>query len=191
VVLDWILELYKVITPSRPRGHFGIARSVRLFVRQSVPRPPEICGLRNRPRTDVDQSRFLIGDETILHRRTAIGKGAYRLAPPGGGGRYLVTIITIIIPYSMNCRCAGKEADDFCVSRFSRLRQATDAGGEDHEDRSATTHYHHLPDRPHLRYLRRLVVFTARRYAPLFHPPVSCPILFIFLRFKPPMGFPA
>ena len=89
--------------PSRPRGHFGIARSVRLFVRQSVPwrsclgyrhagclqlshrRPPEICGLRNRPRTDVDPSRFLIGDETILHRRTAIGKGAYRLAPPPGG----------------------------------------------------------------------------------------------------------
>jgi len=188
--------------PSRPRGHFGIARSVRLFVRQSVPwrsclqlshrRSPEICGLRNRPRTDVDPSRFLIGDKTILHRRTAIGKGAYRLAPSSPrGGRYLVTIITIIIQYSVNCRCAGKEADDFCVSRFSRLRQATDAGGEDHEDRSATTHYHHLPDRPHLRYLRRLVVFTARRYAPLFHLPVSCPIFFIFLGFKPPMGFPA
>jgi len=121
------------------------------------------------------------------HRQGSISS---RPLPPGGG-RYLVTIITIIIPYSVNCRCAGKEADDFCVSRFSRLRQATDAGGEDHEDRSATTHYHHLPDRPHLRYLRRLVFFTARRYAPLFHPPVSCPIFFIFLGFKPPMGFPA
>ena len=55
------------------RGHFGIARSVRLSVRWrsclgrrhagclqlSHRRPPEMCGLRTRPRTDVDPPRFL------------------------------------------------------------------------------------------------------------------------------------
>jgi len=35
-------------------------------------RPPEMCGLRTRPRTDVDPPRFLLGSETICHRRTAI-----------------------------------------------------------------------------------------------------------------------
>jgi len=57
----------------RPGGHFGIARSVRLSVpwRSSLGyrhtgclqfshrRPPEMCGLRTRPRTDVDPPRFL------------------------------------------------------------------------------------------------------------------------------------
>jgi len=86
------------------RGHFGIARSVRLSVpwrsclgykhagclQLSHRRPPEMCGLRTRPRTDVDPPRFLdpwtdadglIGGETICHRRPAIGGGgAYRLA---------------------------------------------------------------------------------------------------------------
>ena len=38
-------------------------------------RPPEMCGLRTRPRTDVDPPRFL--------HRTATGVGAYRLAVPG------------------------------------------------------------------------------------------------------------
>ena len=76
----------------RPRGgHFGIARSVRLSVPRrsclgyrhagwlqlSHRRPPGMCGLRTRPRTDVDPPRFL--------DRTAIdgGAGAYRLAAPG------------------------------------------------------------------------------------------------------------
>jgi len=54
--------------------------------------PPEMCGLRTRPWTDVDPPRFLdpwtgadglIGGETICHRRTAIGGRAYRLAAPG------------------------------------------------------------------------------------------------------------
>ena len=58
-----------------PYGHFGIARSVlRLSVpwrsclgyrhtgclRLSHRRPPEMCGLRTRPRTDVDPPRFLL-----------------------------------------------------------------------------------------------------------------------------------
>jgi len=47
-------------------------------------RPPEMCGLRIGPQTDVDPPRFLdpwtdtdglIGGETICHRRTAIGGG--------------------------------------------------------------------------------------------------------------------
>ena len=75
-------------------GHFGIARSVRLSVRPSVcpmaqlprlnniinvrylqlshRRPPLMCGLRIRPRTDVDPPRFL--PPSNCHRR-----GAYRL----------------------------------------------------------------------------------------------------------------
>jgi len=69
-------------------------QSVRLSVRLSVPwrsflgyrlagclqlshrRPPEICGLRTRPRTDVDPSRFL--PPSNCHRRG----GAYRLGDP-------------------------------------------------------------------------------------------------------------
>ena len=60
-------------------------------------RPPEMCGLRTRPRTDVDPPRRLdpwtdadglIGGKTICNRRTAIG-GGYRLAAPPSG-RYLV-----------------------------------------------------------------------------------------------------
>ena len=64
-------------------GHFGTARSIRLSVRPSVPwhsclgyrhagclqlsqrRTPETCGLRTRPRTDVDHCDF-------CHRRPAI-----------------------------------------------------------------------------------------------------------------------
>ena len=62
-------------------GHFGIARSVRL----SVPwrsclqlghrRSPEVCGLRTRPRTDVDPPRFL--------DRAAISGGHIVSPPPG------------------------------------------------------------------------------------------------------------
>jgi len=69
--------------------HFGIARSVRLSVpwrsclgyrhagcmQLSQRRPTKMCGLRTRPRTNVDPPRFL--------DRTAIGVGAYRLAAPG------------------------------------------------------------------------------------------------------------
>jgi len=81
----------------RPTGHLGIARSVRL----SVPwrsclgcryagclplshrrrRPPEVCGLRTRPQTDVDPPRFL--PPSNCHRR------GYIVSPPPG--RYLVT----------------------------------------------------------------------------------------------------
>ena len=65
----------------RPKGHFGIARSVRLSVpwrsclgyrhagclQLSHRRPPEMCGLRTRPRTDVDPPRFL--PPSNCHRR--------------------------------------------------------------------------------------------------------------------------
>ena len=90
----------------RRRGHFGIARSVRLSVpwrscldyrlagclQLSHRRPPETCGLRIRPRTDVDPPRFLdpwtdvdglIGGERICHRRTAIGGGISSGCPRG------------------------------------------------------------------------------------------------------------
>jgi len=80
---------------------FGIARSVRLSVPRrsclgclqlSHRRPPEMCGLRTRPRTDVDPPRFLdpwtdadglIGGETICHRRTAISGGISSRRPRG------------------------------------------------------------------------------------------------------------
>jgi len=76
-----------VIMPSAVSGHLGIARSVRLSVpwrsclgyrhagclQLSHRRPPEMCRLRTRPRTDA---RFL--DPSA---------GAYRLAAPPG--RYL------------------------------------------------------------------------------------------------------
>jgi len=46
-------------------------------------RPPEMRGLRTRPRTDKTDADGLIGGETIRHRRTAIGGGgAYRIAAP-------------------------------------------------------------------------------------------------------------
>ena len=81
--------------------HFGIARSVRLSVplrsclghrhagclQLSHRRPPEMCGLWTRPRTDVDPPRFLIGSETICRRRTAIDGGHIVSPLPG---RYLV-----------------------------------------------------------------------------------------------------
>ena len=64
-------------TEGSPRGHFGRARSVRLFVpwrsigyrhagclQLSHRRPPEMCGLRTRPRTDVNPPRFL--DRTAM-----------------------------------------------------------------------------------------------------------------------------
>ena len=68
-------------------GAFGIARSVRLSVpwrsclgyrhvgclQLSHRRPPEMCGLRTRPRTDVDPPRFL--PPSNCRRR-----GTYRLA---------------------------------------------------------------------------------------------------------------
>jgi len=77
-----------------PRGHFGIARSVRLSVKWrsclgykhagclqlSHRRPLETCGLRTRSQTDVDPPRFLY--------RAAIGRGDIVPPPPG---RYLVS----------------------------------------------------------------------------------------------------
>ena len=79
------------------REHFGIARSVRLSVPRrsclgymhagclqlSHRRPPETCGLRTRPRTDVDPPRFLIGGETIHAAVELPSAGAYRFAAPG------------------------------------------------------------------------------------------------------------
>jgi len=80
---------------SRPTGHFGTARSVRLSVpwrsclgyrrasclQLNHRRPLEMCGLRTRPpRTDVDPPRFL--------DRTAIG-GLHIVSRPSG--RYLVS----------------------------------------------------------------------------------------------------
>ena len=93
-------------------GHFGIARSVRLYVpwrsslgyrhadclQLSRRRPPEMCGLWTRPWTDVDPPRFLdpwtdadglIGGETICHRRTAISGGGISSRRPRPG-RYRV-----------------------------------------------------------------------------------------------------
>ena len=77
------------------RGAVGIARSVRLYVSWSScvgyrhagclqlirRRPPEMCGLRTRPWTDVDPLRFL--------DRTAIGVGGGHIVSPPPGG-YLV-----------------------------------------------------------------------------------------------------
>jgi len=68
----------------RSRGHFGIARSVRLSVpwrsclgyrhadclQRSHRRQPEMCGLRTRLRTDVDPPRFL--PPSNCHRREGI-----------------------------------------------------------------------------------------------------------------------
>ena len=91
----------------RPRGHFGIARSVPLSVpwcsclgyrhagclQLSHRRPPEMCGLRTRPQTDADPPRPLnrwtdadgmIGGETICHSRTAIGRGGILSCRPRG-----------------------------------------------------------------------------------------------------------
>jgi len=54
----------------------GRLRFHRIMVMSlSYRRPPEMCGLRTRPRTDVDPPRFL--------DRTAIGGRAYRLAALG------------------------------------------------------------------------------------------------------------
>jgi len=59
---------------------------------------PEMCGLRTRPRTDVDPLQFLnpwtdadglIGVETICHCQTAIGGGEYRLVAPGAIPRWV------------------------------------------------------------------------------------------------------
>jgi len=72
-----------------PRGHFGIARSVRLSVKWrsclgykhagclqlSHRRPLETCGLRTRSQTDVDPPRFL--------DRAAIGRGISSHRPRG------------------------------------------------------------------------------------------------------------
>ena len=73
-------------------GHFGIARSIRLSVRPSVPqcsclgyrhavclqlshrRSPEMCGLQTKPWTDVDPPQFL--PPSNWHRRGHI-RGRY------------------------------------------------------------------------------------------------------------------
>ena len=91
------------IMPRPCRGHFGIARSVRLSVpwrsclgyrhagclQRSHRRPPEVCGVRICPRTDVDPPRFL--PPSKCHRRGHI------VSPPRG--RYLVfTYAYFLIP---------------------------------------------------------------------------------------------
>jgi len=69
------------VPPPYGRGHQAIQRSVRLSVpwrsclghrhagclQFSYRRPPEMCGLRTRPRTDVDPPRFL--QPSNCHRR--------------------------------------------------------------------------------------------------------------------------
>ena len=72
-------------------GHFGIARSVRLSVpwrsclgcrhagclQISHRRLPKICGLRTRPRTDVDPPRFFLRPSNC-HRRRGISSRRLR-----------------------------------------------------------------------------------------------------------------
>ena len=108
-------------------AHFGIARSVHL----SVPwrscldykhagclqlghcRPPEMCGLRTRPRTDVDPPRFL--------DRTAIGGGGRHIVSPPPA-RYLAIVcvrVTFGLESFPGVRCS-EGAGGKC-SRFSEL----------------------------------------------------------------------
>ena len=127
---------------ARPRGAFwnsAIRPSVRPSVRLSVPwrsclgyrhagclrlshrRPSEMCGLRTRPRTDVDPPRFwdpwtdadgLIGGETICHRRTAIGRGHIVWPPPGRN----------LVLYGLEASPLAKSdllSMDFVINRFS------------------------------------------------------------------------
>ena len=90
LLLTYLLILFSVVYHApRPMGHFGIARFVRLAVpwrscvsyrhagclQRSHRRPPEMCGLRTRPRTDVDPLRFL--------DRTVIGGGISSRRPRG------------------------------------------------------------------------------------------------------------
>ena len=88
-----MLVMYTYYAPSRTGG---IKRSVRLSVsadRQyarwlrgarwlpAAGRPPEMCGLRTRPRTDVDPLRVELPSA-----------GAYRLAAPGAITCFLLFI---------------------------------------------------------------------------------------------------
>ena len=89
-----------VFMPTALWGHFGIARPVRLSVPRrsclgyrragclqlSHRRPPEMCGLRTRPRTDVDPSRFFATVELP-------SAGAYRLAAPGAIPCFLFVVL--------------------------------------------------------------------------------------------------
>jgi len=82
------------------RGHLGIVWSVCLSVpwrsclgyrhagclQLSHRQPPEMRGLRTRPRTDVDPLRF-------CHRRTAIGLRHVVSPPPGW---YLVMLVHLV-----------------------------------------------------------------------------------------------
>ena len=105
------------ITP-RPWGAFGIERSVCLSVcpiiiikrsclgyrhagclQVSHRRPPEMCGLRTRPRTDVDPPRFFY---TV---QLSSAGGGHIVSPPAG--RYLVFMRTsasfdILVTANMN-----------------------------------------------------------------------------------------
>ena len=75
-------HLVKIIMP-RPRGAKRVSVPWRSclgyrhagFLQLSHRRPPEMCGLRTRPRTDVDPPRIFGSN---CHRQ-----GAYRLAAPG------------------------------------------------------------------------------------------------------------
>jgi len=105
------IELYDKLLCRRPRGDFGIARSVRLSVRWrsclgyslagclqlSHCRPPEMCGLLTRPRTDVDPPRFL--PLSNCHRRGHI------VSPPPG--RYLVTLAVSVSTVNSQRRDRG------------------------------------------------------------------------------------
>ena len=87
--------------------HFGIVRSVRLSVpwrsrlgyrhagclQLSHRRPPEMCGLRTRPRTDVDPPRFL--PPSNCHRRRHI------VSPPPGAIRCWKYFVALVCSYSI------------------------------------------------------------------------------------------
>ena len=116
-------------------AHFGIARSVHL----SVPwrscldykhagclqlghcRPPEMCGLRTRPRTDVDPPRFL--------DRTAIGGGGRHIVSPPPA-RYLASVcvrVTFGLESFPGVSCSEGQGANVLDSRNWR-RTACDTG---------------------------------------------------------------
>ena len=111
---------------SRPRGHTGIVRSVRLSVPWrsclgyrhagclllSHRRPPQMCGLRIRPQTDVDPPRFF--PPSNCHLREHI------VSPPPG--RYLVFILLCSKPHRP-IRSNHKQ-QRFTLSWTVRLRSA-------------------------------------------------------------------
>jgi len=103
--------------------HFGIVRSVRLSVpwrsrldyrnagclQLSYRRPPEMCGLRTRPRTDVDPPRFL--PPTNCHRRRHI------VSPPPRAIPCWKYFVALVCSYSIIlCRLTVYCDESVCLS---------------------------------------------------------------------------